>query len=316
MRLFVIANTTAKALKTRPTLLHDLRRAAGGHAEVHATRSLEELARVAQRAAAESPDAVALAGGDGTLMAGVSALRRAMGDRPLPLIAPLPCGTVATVARNLGIRGNPVRILGSLAGAEARSEVLATPTLHVRAELPSGATEERVGFIFGTGLVARFFDLYEADGARGLAAAARIVARIFGESFVGGALAARVLTPLPCRIEVDGRALDPRAWSLVCAAVVRDLGLSMRVTYRAAEDPLRPHLVASPLAPQKLGPRAPRVLMGRSIGGEGHFDDLVGSFRVVFDDEGPYVLDGDALRARSIGVAAGPMLRILRLKRS
>src|SRR5262249_5352711 len=141
---------------------------------------------------------------------------------------------------------------------------------------------------------ANFFEVYYADGARGYAGAARIVARVFVESFYGGAYARRVLDPLPCSIEVDGRTLEPSAWSLVCAAVVRDLGIHMRVNYRAGEDPTRVHLVASPLSSAELGPRAPLVLAGKRIGGRGHFDDLVQRFTVRFPAPlGPYVLDGD-----------------------
>jgi hypothetical protein len=137
------------------------------------------------------------------------------------------------------------------------------------------------------------------------------VARVFVESFWGGSLARRVLDPLPCSIEVEGRRLAPEAWSLICAAVVRDLGIHMLVTYRAGEDPARPHLVASPLPSQKLGPRAPLVLAGRSIGGRGHFDDLVRDFVVRFPGKvGPYVLDGDVLRAGSVRVSGGPVIHV------
>ncbi len=137
------------------------------------------------------------------------------------------------------------------------------------------------------------------------------MARVFAESFWDGAYARRVLDPQPCTLEVDGRALPPRAWSLICAAVVRDLGMHMLVTYRAGEDPDRPHLVASPLPTRALGPRAARVLRGRSIGGLGHFDDLVGELVVRFPGPAPYVLDGDTLRAATIRLRAGPLIHVL-----
>ncbi|HVY44722.1 MAG TPA: hypothetical protein VHB21_02540, partial [Minicystis sp.] len=87
------------------------------------------------------------------------------------------------------------------------------------------------------------------------------------------------------------------------------------VTYRAGEDPSRLHLVASPRAPRELGPRAPRVLAGRTIGGPGHVDELVRAFSVAFGDDapggGPFVLDGDMLRARTVRVSPGPELRVM-----
>ena len=309
----VIVNTTAHLHRARPDLLTRMQRLSRGKAVVHPTARLEDLDDAVRAIAARGTDRVVFSGGDGTFMAGVTALSRAFGEAPWPEVAFLPGGTVATVARNWGSKSagggdladRLARLIASPGAPHAR------PTLRVRAELGE-QREERIGFIFGTGLVAGFFDRYYAEGGRGLAGAARIVARIFAESFWGGAYARSVLDPMPCTIEVEGRALAPAAFSLVCAAVVKDLGLHMEVTYRAGEDPSRVHLVASPLAARQLGPRAPWVLAGKRIGGAGHFDDLVRDFAVRFPAgaAGRYVLDGDMLRADVVRVSAGPVLRV------
>lgn len=321
MRIDVIVNTTARHFR-EGALLAQVRAACGDRAEVHATANLAELDLVASALAARGSDVVALAGGDGTLMAGATALWRAFGEERMPALAVLPAGTAGTVARNWGATGSAIiavrRLVEAACGASPALPTTERATLRVREETPSGADVERVGFIFGTGLVASFFDEYYAGGARGYAGAAAIVARVFAGSFVGSRYARRILDPLPCAIEVDGRPLAPRAWSLVCASVVRDLGIHMQVTYRAGEDPQRLHLVASPLGPGALGPRAPLVLAGKRIGGRNHFDDLVRTFTVRFagtggrgtTEAGPYVLDGDMLRAASVTVSAGPRLRV------
>ena len=313
-RIDVIVNTTARMHRTRPDLLARMARLAKGVAVVHPTTSLVELDAAVRVIAARGTSRVVLSGGDGTFMAGVTALARAFGEDHLPEVALLPGGTVATVARNWSSKSSPG---GDLADRMEhllahRGAPIARPTLRVRAERGE-LREERIGFIFGTGLVAGFFDRYYAEGARGLGGAARIVARVFAESFWGGAYARRVLDPMPCTIEVEGRTLEPKAFSLVCAAVVKDLGLHMKVTYRAGEDPRRPHLVASPLSARQLGPRAPLVLAGKCIGGAGHFDDLASDFAVRFPDgaAGTYVLDGDMLRADVVRVSAGPVLRVV-----
>lgn len=310
MRIDVIVNTTARRYATRPRLVDRLRRTGGGAALVHETATLVELEAVAGRIAARGSDLVVLCGGDGSFMAGVTALARAFGEERLPRLALLPGGTVATVARNWGMAGDPIARLERLLRDRDGLRFTPRPTLRVSGST-GGVADERLGFIFGTGLVASFFEVYYARGAGGYAGAAQIVARIFVESFWGGPLARRVLDPLPCVIEVEGRKLAPEAWSLVCAAVVRDLGIHMLVTYRAGEDPERPHLVASPLSSAELGPRAPLVLAGRSIRGRGHFDDLARDFVVRFPGgPGPYVLDGDILRADEVRVSAGPRIRV------
>jgi diacylglycerol kinase family enzyme len=310
VRIDVVVNTNAHLYRTRPELVGAVREACHGRAEVVVTSTLAELETAAGAIAARGSDLVVLSGGDGSFMAGVTALARAFGERELPRIALMAGGTVATVARNWGEVGDPIEFVRAILRDPGSLEPTVRPTLRVR-ETASGGATERVGFIFGTGLVARFFDVYYADGARGYGGAAKIVARIFVESFWGGAYARRVLDPLPCTIEVDGRRLAPPAWSLVCAAVVKDLGIHMLVNYRAGEDPSRVHLVASPLSSRALGPRAPLVVAGKRIGGPGHFDDLVGGFVVRFDGEGPYVLDGDVLRAREVSVTAGPPIRVV-----
>jgi len=304
MRIDLVVNRTARAHARDSSLLDRMVRVADGRCTIHATQSLEELADAADEIVRADSRLVILSGGDGTLMAGVTALADRLDDA-LPPVAPLSSGTAGTVARNWGVAGDPAAQLGALLDGPRRHR-----------ERPSLAVTDddetrRVGFIFGTGLVASFFRIYEARGAPGYAGAARLVTRIFLESFVGGPMARRVLDPLACRIEVDGRALSPEAWSLVCAAVVRNLGINMNLTYRAAEDPARPHLVASALPPQQLGPRAPRVIAGRSIGGPDLVDDLVGELRVVFPERGPYVLDGELLEARRVTVTAGPQLTIV-----
>ena len=312
MRIAVIVNTTARLYAARPRLVGDLRAAcaASPGVAVHETGTLAALEATAKAIAARGTDLVVLSGGDGTAMAGLTALARAFGEDRLPRLALLPGGTVATVARNWGMSGDPRTLLSRLLRDRDDLRFTPRPTLRVTGTM-GGQVEERLGFIFGTGLVAGFFDVYYAAGARGYAGAARIAARIFAQSFWGGPLARRVLDPLPCTIEVEGRRLAPEAWSLVCAAVVRDLGIHMLVTYRAGEDPARPHLVASPLPSGQLGPRAPLVLAGRRIGGRDHFDDLARSFVVRFPGApGPYVLDGEVLRAESVAVSAGPPILV------
>jgi hypothetical protein len=231
------------------------------------------------------------------------------------------------VARSLHVsrRGNFARAFDRvLESACAPSpKTIETPTLLVRADDRS----PEVHFIFGTGLVASFFRLYDRRGADedspsvavGKLGAAKIVARIFVESFYGGDYARRVLEPMTMDIDVvRKRGASPerlpwRASSLVLASVVRDLGLHMLVPYRACEDPERPHVVVSGLPTRTLGPRMTRVLRGVSIGdpGDAHFDDLCDELVVAFPERGPFVVDGDLRLARRVSVRAGPMLRVL-----
>jgi diacylglycerol kinase family enzyme len=281
---------------------------ASGRARRWVTRRVDELAETMARIAEAGAERVVLCGGDGTFMSGVTALEQAFAGRELPTLIRAPAGTVATVARNFGHRSDLLSTVRRAVAGEALPEAVEHPTLRVSEQ--GGGT--RIGFMFGTGLVARFFERYYAAGGDGYATAARLVARIFVGSVVGDAYSRSVLDPLPCTVSVEGRDLAPAGYSLIMSSVVKDLGLHMYVNHRAGEDPERPHLVASPLGTRQLGPQAPRVLTGRPLRGEGVFDDLVREFSVRFPGEGgPYVLDGDVLRARQVTVSAGPRIRVI-----
>jgi len=344
----VIVNGNARKFLERPRLVDEVRDLAQGRAQVHVTRSRHDLTAAASEARKTDASVVVLCGGDGSYRAGATAVVDAWGGSTAgerPVLAFAPGGNVGTSARSMGVAvdtGETLEGIGRVlhAACTERRTTIDHPTLAIASD---GAARQ-LGFIFGTGLVASFFELYDSVGAEagraaaergepdadlpsggaGRLGAAKIVARIFLESFVNGPYARRVLEPLRCDIDVDtgdgtspvGRTRLPwSASSLVVASVLRDLGLGMRVTHRAGEDPSRPHAVVSGLPPRKLGPRMTRVLRGEPIGdaSEPHFDDLVSTLTVSFPERpGPYVVDGDLRLARRVVVSAGPQLRILR----
>jgi diacylglycerol kinase (ATP) len=310
-RVDIVVNRLARHLAKDGAIMRAITHAAGGDATIHETRSIAELDAVARDLARRRASRVVLAGGDGSYMAGVTALARAFGEDALPEIALAPGGTVSTVARNFARADTPWHGVGqSMAKRAARvvdaairgsGRVVPHPTLRVG---------DSLGFIFGAGLVASFFDEYYASTRQGYVGAAAIVARIFGGSFVGSALARRVLDPQPCTLTVDGATLAPRAFSLITASVVRNLGLHMLVTYRAGESDDRIHVVASPLGAMALGPQMPLVLAGRRLRGRNHVDALVRELVVRFPRESSYVLDGEVIRAREVKVSRGPTIML------
>ena len=314
MTVDLVVNRNARRLgEDSPLRARLVAAAERGGARVHETRSLEELDRVAREIADRGTDAVVLAGGDGSHMGGVSALARAFGGH-VPRVAFAPGGTVSTVARNL-VGGSSSASLGARlvrAVCDGAARARDVPSLHVRDD----AGSDRVGFIFGAGLVAHFFDVYDASPRQGIGPAAAIASRVFLGSLVGAPLARRVLAPVACALEVDGDVQPARAWSLVLASVVRDVGLGVRATYRAGESFDRFHVVASTRTARGLATQVPRVLSGRPMRSAGHaaVDAMARTLRVHFDEPGAsYVLDGDALRARDVHVEPGPIVPLLGL---
>ncbi|MEZ4228367.1 MAG: diacylglycerol kinase family protein [Polyangiaceae bacterium] len=314
----LILNPNAARLRRDPALLRRLTEIAQGRARVFVTDTLGELTNAVQALHRDGVERLLLCGGDGTFMEGVSALARVGGlvrqhpARRLTL-AFLPAGTVATVARAFEQPEDPLSGLEHALRPEA--EFVSRPSLAITSS-SGDELRERVGFIFGTGLVARFFERYYLEGATGLAAAARIVARTLVGSFREDDYSRSILSPLPCRVAVDEGPLDAEAFSLVLCSVIRDAGLGMQVCYRAGEDWQRPHVVASALGPRQLGPQVHRVLRGMPLKGRGGFDGLSSQLLLQFPrGKGPWVLDGDLLEAERVQVQAGPALWLLAPRR-
>ncbi|MCC6214979.1 MAG: hypothetical protein IT376_08930 [Polyangiaceae bacterium] len=313
----VLVNARAGGVARHPGLAERLLRAAAGLGAV--TRSEAELARALPSLLARAPRAWVVVGGDGTLRATVSALHalEPRSDRwPSLLLAQ--GGTVCTIARDVGPIAPPLETLRrALAGRAGREIAHATLRVDTEDELPGSLAEvaaparTRVGFIVGTGLVARFFEAYQAAGEPGLGWAARTAAVTFASALGVGGSAARLLAPLPCAMEVDGVPQPGSAWSLVLVSTVRDVGLGFRVTYRAGEASDRVHVVASSLPPRELGRQALRVLAARPLRGHDAVDRLAASVALDFGlAPGPWVLDGDLVRARRVVVRPGPAVRL------
>jgi diacylglycerol kinase (ATP) len=303
-----IVNRNAGRFRADPRQISRLEHAVGKRGTVLTTRTLADLDEAAARVFADLSPTVVLCGGDGSYLAGMTALERARNGRPMPKIVFARGGTVSIVARNWGRDRTLAATVRRVAHHGETLKFVSRPTLAVTA---SGET--RIGFTFGTGLVANFFTEYERAGAGGNRVALGIAARVFVDALRGGAFADRILSPLPCKVIANGAALEPGAFSLVLCSVLRDVGLHMLVAHRAGEDVARPHLVASPLLPRALAPQVARVVLGKPLVGEGNFDGLVNEFRVEFADaSGPFVVDGDTFHARSVSVKAGPVIRVAR----
>jgi diacylglycerol kinase family enzyme len=169
-----------------------------------------------------------------------------------------------------------------------------------------------VAFTLGAGLVSHFFEAYDQSASPGKGAAWRIFARTFFGSLHGSTYARRLLAPVPCHVEIDGRDLGTLALSLLVTSVFSNVGLGLKPTYRAGSVPNRLHLVASTLAAGKLGPLAWRVLFGlplrRNATEPEVIDRMVERFSVNFERPRHVVLDGDAIATRSVRATVGPEL--------
>jgi len=278
-------------------------RAVAGRGHVVAPLGPEDLARCCSEIAAVNPFALGIAGGDGTVMQVLSALRRGYGPARMPPVFVLPFGTVNTTARRWGRLADPWQMLERVLSGVGRWR----PRRTLRIDL---AGTPYVAATVGLGLVSHFFDEYEQSGRRGTVRAAEIFTKVFLGSMLGHAYARRILAPVSGRLAIEGRASSLRAFSLLVCSVFEDVGLGLRPTYRASEIPGRIHLVATDLDVRRLGPQAIRVWLGRPLVADQLVDDLVNDFSLEFDRKTSIVLDGERLVAERIAVRAGDELLV------
>jgi diacylglycerol kinase family enzyme len=178
MRVSLVLNPDAGRGTMSPDELRRAVESAGHQVELRPIRSGDMAAVLG-----EPGDLVAVAGGDGT----VGRAMKAMAGSPVPL-AILPAGTANNIATSLGIRGDLHRLVAGWARAEPRPVDIGT----VRGPWGEGKFVESVGI----GLLGHLTGPEIGDDLEGT-----------DEARAEARRAARSLTPLQRRVELDGRDL-------------------------------------------------------------------------------------------------------------
>lgn len=308
MRLGVVLNRNAAGGRARRVgarigaLVDDL-------GAVRETRTPEDLARAVEEFAAAGCEIVASCGGDGTNLSTITQVIHrwpaVRPDEPLPRIALLRGGTVNTIASNLGVAGRPDEILARLVAA-----LRGGPPLR---EIGQDLLEVNgmYGFLFAAGMGARFLEVYYGGLVQGPLWAGALAARTALSALVQGRFARWLFAPVECELSADGERLDLDAVRLLLAAVVPDVGIGMRVTWRGGAEPGRFHLVASGLSTPAMALQLDRVLAGRPLRGQPHIDRLAARLDVRFARPQTFTLDGELFREREVHIAVGPRVRVL-----
>lgn len=346
MRLGIVVNPRARGAKDPrlPDRLQGLGERAGVACQTVTTARPEDLPETV--AGLGELDVLGVCGGDGTLMATLSALVAATAGA-LPALLLLPAGTMNTVAKNLGLPPRPEALLRATLAAAQRRGLSAVPfwpqeTLRVRtygetpyttaappAELPPPPlTEallqalprrERCGFLFSGAMGARFLAAYASVPQPGLQWAVVLALRTIASCLYpgGGTLARWLFQPTPTRLTVDcGDGREPTQlegeFRLLLLATVSDAGLGMRVPWQAGCVPGRFQLIASAISTMQNALQLPRIWRAQPLRGSPHHDLLSRAARLRFAASQPLVLDGELFCAAAVDVELGPRLRVLR----
>jgi diacylglycerol kinase family enzyme len=306
--IVVFANPGSRANRRDPQRARRFASILGEMGHVLFPASADALASEARQVAQAQPSIIAVYGGDGTLHWTVTALLRAYRERPLPLLALLPGGTMNVVASSLGIMAQPEALLAQLAAGE---RAVRPPAVVVRRCM---RVQDEYGFVFGTGLISNFLEEYYAAGDYGSRRAIWLLLRsILSEAFTGR-YARRIFRRFHARVFVDGQILPWTALLGLGAATVGEVGLGFKLHHRADDHPGRFAVLAIHSSPLGLTWDLPAVRQGRGISPRRAWSALATRLVIEPDElETLYTVDGDLYRARgNLSVELGPALSFVR----
>ena len=302
----IIANPNSRKNRANPKIIEGLRARIEGHGRLFSTSSLSELAEVAEAVKAMAPDVLCFNGGDGTNHCSLSAVLNVWGERPIPPLAFLKGGTMNTVTSGMGIKGSAQEILDLVVQRHAAGEALPTTEL-----MTLKVDGDKYGFLFGTGMQARFLEIYYEGGDASPWKAVKVLSACVGSTLIRGEVYRRMSTPDRLHVDADGQRWPFDQWDMVGAGTVPNIAFFFRPYYRAGEDPQRFHTWGVACGAGVLSMKLPRIAMAQPPDHPRIVDQLASDL-VFSGDDILWQIDGEIYRTRDrLTVACGPHVRVV-----
>jgi diacylglycerol kinase (ATP) len=300
-RIGVIVNPESKENRGRKTVEDQLRKVVGGAGVVHAPQGLEALEDAVQELHREEVSVLAMNGGDGTVHKTVTAMVRAWGDDPLPMLANLRGGTNNTIARGLGIRGRPAEILEAVASRE----------LPTKARTLLCLDGQTYGFMLSNGLFDRYLRAYY-EGEPSMFRAGVVLAQATASAVMGTAFAKHLTSAMPVTVTVDGEEWPDLGFMTVPAGTVDDIGLGFIAFPNAPKQLGKLEVLGIGCSAFNLAFQLPRFYRGLGPGRDDIRSAVCSELVLSSDTPIPCHLDGDAYEAGCRVVATpGPIVSFL-----
>lgn len=255
----IIHNPFAKGNLKRPWIAKEIKQLVEGVGVFRETRNINELPAVAEEFIKQGIDTIAVNGGDGTLHLVLSAFVNVYKDRPLPRVMSLRGGTMNTMSNSLKIKGKTISILKKAVEKYKSGEPFSEKQQHLL------KINDKYGFMSGAGVIANFLDAYYGGSSTGPWQAAKLVSKAIASALIGGEYSKNLFKPAPWRVRVDGKALEPPAYTVLLACTIRELGLGFVPTPRAYDKPDHFHFFVSTIKPFKLVPMLPSIWLGHDL---------------------------------------------------
>jgi diacylglycerol kinase family enzyme len=283
MRFVVVVNPKAGRFRAQPRELDAIYRVTSAQGYVLAPTSLPELVQELRELVEDPPEMIAVAGGDGTVSQVTTALLSVWPHESLPDLALLDGGTMNTIARSLGTRRASAAVqLDAIVGAPTR--------LRAR-RWPLRIGHGRYGWMFGTGIVARYIQAYDRVRPTGPIDAARVLR----DRILAAALGTEpeFFEPQRLDVDVDGERLPLKAWLAVAMGGSHDLGLGFRPFPGLLQAPGKVGLFASGSSPVRLAADLAKIRFQAPVRHSLTFQRITSHVRLASPQPILFTVDGD-----------------------
>lgn len=305
----VITNPRSKANKRDPGKMVRLAYLLGSRGEAQATRSLDDLHRVAEAFKAAEIDILGINGGDGTIHVTLSTFIKVYGAHPLPKIALLGGGTLNTIAKGLGVYGDTQDVLYNIIDRYHSGDELQTVTR------PIMKIGDAYGFIFGNGLVANFLSAYYGTGKPSPATGAKLLGRAILSAIFRTPLYKQLFKRWIGRVTVDGEPWAREDFTTLTAGTVPEIGLGFTPWYRVLSVPDRLQILGIHATPFKILGQLRHIYRGRPMRRDRVIDALCKEVTIESAAGEPwtYTIDGDMHTTPDgrLTLGVGPALRVI-----
>ena len=309
MKIGIVYNPFAGGNKTKAQARKNkLENILGSRGIVRETRSLEDIDSVAREFYQQEIDILGISGGDGTNHCVLTRFFHVYGEKPLPTVTLLRGGTMNLLERSLGMRGTPEARLSRLIDVLEKGEypVISHTVLRVN---------DKLGYIFGNGLVANFMEEYYQGGNVGVGKVLSILFKTFSGALWQSTYVQRLFAPVKAHIEIDNRLLPETSFGGLLAATERECGLGFKPFYRAREEQGKLHFLAFNLTAGEIFRNLPRLHAGRPLRHHNSVYEAL-TAKVVVNTQEPYhyTLDGEMLNSTTrLEISSGPIIPLVNI---
>lgn len=299
MNFKIISNSNSGHNRKNPKHIAKLAKIVGNEILLPSLDNLESTISTLRE---EKLDMLGIAGGDGTIHQTLSAVYRVYKDDPWPKIVLLSSGTMNNIAKNIGIRKKPIPQLKKIMSTLAEKKELSLSTRH-----PLIFNDEKAGFIFGQGGIARFLEAYYEGGNPSQAKAAYLLIRAVLSSLVNGPFVRKVFAPVHMDISVDGNTLAHNRFTVSVLSSVSDLGFGFRPCYAPLANPSIAQFIGFTRHPVITAFSLPKIRLALPVNLPSVQDSCGTSFVLTPTESMSYTIDGDLYTCQdSLRIELGP----------